>query len=98
MVRNSIALQSGRNPAKATMRFYWKSKGGKPASFFRERAINGSGRARGCRSRGPFIIFLVRVHGSKSDLRFLSSGWKAVLVHNPGVLLPPGVFEALHVR
>jgi hypothetical protein len=84
MVRNSIAVQSGRNPAKATMRFYWKSTGGKPASFFREEGDQWFWPGSGVSFKGTLIIFLVKVRGSKSDLRFEPSGWNAVLVHNPG--------------
>src|SRR5438477_11118578 len=35
MPRNTVAVQDGRNPATATMRFFWGSDAaGKPASFF----------------------------------------------------------------
>src|SRR5438552_14633818 len=35
MPRNTIAVQEGRNPASATMRFFWGSNAaGKPTSFF----------------------------------------------------------------
>ena len=83
MVRNSIAVQSGRNPAKAAMRFYWKSRGGKPASFFREEGDEWFWPGSGVSFKGTLIIFLVRVHGSKNDLGFEPCGWKAVLVQNP---------------
>ncbi len=34
LVSNTIAIQHGRNPSQATMRFFWREHRGKPAAYF----------------------------------------------------------------
>jgi hypothetical protein len=36
LVRNSVAVQTGKRPGDATMEFFWKVLGNRPRSFFRE--------------------------------------------------------------
>ena len=84
MVRNSIAVQSGRNPAKASMRFAWKTTDGNPASFFPEEGDAWFWPGSGTLFKKVLIIFLVRVRASKDELGFNPDGWKAVSVADPG--------------
>lgn len=84
MVRNSIAVQSGRNPVKASMRFAWKTTDGIPASFFPEEGDEWFWPGSGTLLKRALIIFLVKVRASNSELGFTPSGWKAVLVADPG--------------
>lgn len=84
MVRNSIALQSGRNPAKASMRFAWKTTKGIPTSFFPEEGVEWFWPGSGTLLKRALIIFLVKVRASESELGFTPDGWKAVLVTDPG--------------
>ncbi len=84
MVRNSIALQSGRNPAKASMRFAWKTADGIPASFFPEEGDAWFWPGSGILYKKALIMFLVKVRVSESELGFTPDGWKAVSVTDPG--------------
>ena len=84
MVRNTIAVQSGRNPATASMKFAWKTKGGIPASFFPEEGDEWFWPGSGALLKRSLIIFLVKVRASESELGFTPDGWKAVLVADPG--------------
>jgi len=84
MVRNSIAIQTGRDPSRATMKFFWKTKDGTPASFFAEEGKEWFWPGSGTLNRGTLVIFLMRVHVSDSELGFSPAGWKAVSVPNPG--------------
>jgi len=33
MVRNSVAIQTGYDPAHGTLKFYWRARRGQPADF-----------------------------------------------------------------
>jgi hypothetical protein len=92
MVRNSVAVQSGRDPVKASMRFVWKTIDGIPASFFPEEGDDwfwpGSG---ALLNKRALIIFLVKVRTSNTELGFTPDGWKAVLVDAP--LKDPGAWK-----
>jgi hypothetical protein len=83
MVRNSIAIQSGRDPRTASMKFFWKTNNGRPASFFPEEDKEWLWPGSGSLARGVLIIFLVKVRASESELGFKPSGWNALLVDNP---------------
>ena len=84
LVRNSIAVQSGRNPAKAAMRFFWRIRKGKPASYFQEEGKEWFWPGSGATMKSTLIIFLVKVRESKGELGFEPSGWKAVLIAETG--------------
>ena len=86
LVRNSVAVQTGREPTSATMQFAWgTAPGGAPASFFAERGDRWHWPGGGVRiPGGPLIVFLsiVRPEGG-GPLGFASDGWRAAMVVNP---------------
>jgi hypothetical protein len=83
MVRNSVAIQHGYDPATARMSFAWKRLGPHPRSFFREQGAEWFWPGSAVRTEGGLMVFLVRVKRADNALGFESSGWKAVFVPNP---------------
>jgi len=82
MIANSIAIQSGRNPATAKMQFYWKADD-LPAAFFPDSGKYRFWPGHGVRIRDRLLLFLMKVRTTESGLGFEVSDWKAVLVSNP---------------
>lgn len=82
MVRNSIALQRGRDPSAAEIEFFWKSG---PASWFPERGEQWFWPQHGVRvPGGPLILFFSRVHSTPGEgLGFAADGWTAVAIDRP---------------
>ena len=85
MVRNTVAIQLGDDPAHASLEFYWRTKAGKPADFF-----PGEGRVwlwpgHGVRLENTLLVFCTRVRPAKekNGLGFENFGWTAFLVDNP---------------
>ncbi|HOS97287.1 MAG TPA: hypothetical protein PLU54_06495 [Deltaproteobacteria bacterium] len=85
MVRNSVAIQHGHDPATARMTFAWKRLGPHPRSFFREQGVEWFWPGSAVRIGRGLLVFLVRVGRADNALGFESSGWKAVFVPNPDV-------------
>jgi hypothetical protein len=86
--RNTIAVETGRNPESATMSFVWRQgPGGEPASFFPDTGKDwywpGSGLVL---PNGPLAIVLHRwrATGAAPPLGFESAGYALVLIDNPG--------------
>ncbi len=91
VIRNSIALQQGSNPATATAHFAWRTLNAQPASFFPE--SNGvwfwpghgarldSGQGSGQRS--GLLLFLMRVRASAGGLGFTVEGSVCQFIENP---------------
>ncbi len=87
MVRNSVALQTGKNPSSARLVFYWRrDERGSPASFIPEQQGAWFWPADGLMLDGALTLFLYRVErdSSPGSLGFDLSGWKAVRVERPG--------------
>jgi hypothetical protein len=83
--RNTIAIETGYDPSRASLRFYWRQKGGKPASFFPERGVNWLWPMHGVRLGNAILLFL-SVIGPDRDpdsLGFRLVGWTAFLISNP---------------
>jgi hypothetical protein len=83
MVRNSVAIQHGHDPATARMAFAWKRLGPHPRSFFKEQGAEWFWPGSAVRTEGGLMVFLVRVRRADNALGFESSGWKTVFVPNP---------------
>lgn len=86
MPRNTIAVQDGRNPAAATMRFFWGSNAaGKPTSFFPDGPNSWVWPGDGIRlSSGPLIVFLSVERATPGQgLGFASAGWRIAIVDDP---------------
>lgn len=88
MVRNSVAVMTGREPTTATMQFGWR--GGAtaampPTSFFPEDGSRWFWPADGVRlPEGPLLVFLNRLRATPDEgLGFAADGFTAVLVRDP---------------
>jgi hypothetical protein len=85
--RNTIAVQDGRDPVTATMRFFWGSDtAGKPTSFFAsDSADTWAWPGGGIRlAEGPLVIFLSLERGTPGQgLGFASAGWRVAVVDAP---------------
>lgn len=83
--RNTVAVQTGYDPATASMRFSWRSDGGTPSAFF---AAPGADTwywpGPGARLGGVLLVFLWRMSSHTDDpLGFVADAPEAVLVTNP---------------
>ena len=84
IVRNSIALQTGYDPATASRRFFWSASGNGPDAFFIDpNSPKWFWPAHGVRIGNMLLIFLTEIHPGTGGLGFAGSGWKAVAVDNP---------------
>lgn len=84
LIRNSIAIQMGDNPASAQIAFFWrKTNSGQAAAFFSEQNNEWFWPGHGIRLQERLIIFLMRVRGTATGLGFEVDGWDAVLIPNP---------------
>jgi len=88
MVRNTIAIQQGYDPSRASIKFYWRTEDGKPASFFRENGDTWYWPGDAILAGGRLLIFLMRIHAVKTApgseaFGFEAFGWTVVAVDNP---------------
>ena len=83
MIRNSIAIQRGYDPSSASIKFYWRTGRGKPASFFGERRNVWYWPGDGIVVGDRLLVFLMKIHATKTGLGFEAFGWAAVAVDNP---------------
>lgn len=84
MIRNSIGIQKGYDPAGASMAFFWKrAQHAEPASFFPERGATWYWPGDGIRIGTRLLIFLAAVNTAPNPLGFALTGWQAVMVDNP---------------
>jgi hypothetical protein len=82
LVRNSIAVMTGRDPLTATMQFAWRVPGTGPASFFPEVGDHWLWPIDGYRlENGPLLIFLAELKPAPGG--FAGAGFRAVRVPNP---------------
>jgi hypothetical protein len=108
MPRNTVAIQDGRDPTTATMRFFWgRSATGKPASFFPDGPDTWVWPGAGLRlPDGPLIVFLSVERATPGQgLGFASAGWRIAIVDDPDDDPPrwapryldpaPAVFDAI---
>lgn len=84
-VHNSIAIQTGYDPAHASMKFYWPKTSGKPSEFAANEGEVWLWPEDGARLGDKLLLFFVRVRSdsSKDSLGFKLVGWAAFLVENP---------------
>lgn len=99
LVRNSVAVMTGRDPEAAVMVFAWRD-GSPPSSFFPEDGDRWYWPIHGVRiPDGPLVVFLARLRPTPGDgLGFAGDGYRAVRIADPSG--PPGawVIEPLEVR
>jgi len=73
-VRNSIALQTGSDPAKATIEFRWSDG---PSSFFADRGDTWLWPLHGARLNGHLILFFMHVRSSRAPSLGPIEDWRA---------------------
>jgi hypothetical protein len=83
MVRNSVAVMTGDDPATATMAFAWHD-GSPPDSFFAETGSNWFWPSDGIRvPNGPLVAFLSEQTASSQGLGFAAAGYRAAGIADP---------------
>jgi hypothetical protein len=85
MVRNSIAIQQGRDPLTARLQFHWRGDDASPGSFFPERGDHWYWPGHGIRlAEGPLVIFLFTIIETPGqDLGFATVGHAIAVVDDP---------------
>lgn len=86
MVRNSVAIQHGRDPRASGMSFYWGDMGAAvPGSFFPEHEERWYWPGHGIRLReGPLLIFLYEMAATPGrDLGFATTGYAVAVIDEP---------------
>jgi len=85
-VRNSVAVQRGRDPTRAALRFHWRTNAdGSPASFFPEHGDCWRWPGHGLLLDSTLTLFLMHVcpdAAQSGGLGFRVAGWTAVRVEN----------------
>jgi hypothetical protein len=86
MVRNSVAIQAGYDPVRATLKFYWGVRRGQPIDFAPPEGKIWLWPAHGIRLGDRLLLFYSRVapEHKKDSLGFKLAGWTAFLIDNPG--------------
>lgn len=85
MVSNSVAIQTGTDPATADISFYWgKDARGNPDALFPDRNGESLWFGNGIRSGDRLILFFARtIRNTGVGLGFEHVGWTAIMVANP---------------
>jgi hypothetical protein len=83
--RNTIAIETGYDPSRASLRFYWRKKRGKPASFFPEHGANWLWPMQGVRLGKTLLVFtsVIGADHTPDSLGFRPVGWTAFSISNP---------------
>jgi hypothetical protein len=99
MVRNTVAIQTGKDPSRAKMAFYWgRTADGRPDSFFPADGSHWFWPTDGIRFGDRLVLFLGRLSGTREGLGFTGAGWRAVMVENPDDEPPRWRVRALKTR
>jgi hypothetical protein len=86
MVRNTVAIQTGRDPRTASMTFHWRQDAAdSPASFFPELGEQWYWPGHGVRlEEGPLVIFLYAMVATPGQgLGFTTRGYSVAVIDNP---------------
>lgn len=86
MVRNTVAVQQGRDPERAVLSFGWRTADdGRPAAFFPDDGVHGYWPLHGIRlAKGPLLLFQTRVRNTPGEgLGFAIDGWRILRVDDP---------------
>ncbi|MEJ2719765.1 MAG: DUF4185 domain-containing protein [bacterium] len=108
MVRNTVAIQTGKDPCTASMTFHWRrDNDGSPASFFPESGDQWYWPGHGIQlNEGPLVIFLFAMIGVPGrGLGFATKGYALAVIDNPNrspelwnlrvVDVTPNAFDAI---
>ena len=85
-VRNTVAIQTGKDPRTASVAFMWRQKpDGSPASFFPEHGERFYWPGHGIRlDKGPLVIFLYTIVATPGrGLGFVPVGYAIAVIANP---------------
>jgi hypothetical protein len=81
LVRNTVAVQSGRDPTTAAISFFWRGTAEAPASFFPEEGGRWYWPQHGIRLGRSLVVFLSQVAAAPGQgLGFRVTGWRAAMV------------------
>jgi hypothetical protein len=85
MVSNSIAVQTGSDPSKAKIAFYWgRDSNGNPDAMFPDRKGESLWFGNGVRVDDKLVLFFARtIRNTGVGLGFEHVGWTAIMVTNP---------------
>lgn len=84
MISNSVAIQTGTDPATASMSFYWGTAAdGSPAPMFPDRGAEALWLGNGVRVGDRLVLFFAATLRTGKGIGFETAGWTAVLVENP---------------
>jgi hypothetical protein len=85
MIRNSVAIQTGTDPSKANIEYFWGTTGddGQPEAFFTRQDDRWYWPGHGIRLGDRLILFFNRLRSANNGLGFESDGWNALIVMNP---------------
>lgn len=85
MIRNSVGVQTGSNPATASIEFFWgTSPDGRPEALFQDGDGESLWFGNGVRVEDRLVLFFSRVVRAPGiGLGFDQAGWTAVMVENP---------------
>ena len=83
LIRNSVAIQKGYNPARSKVDFYWRETGGVPDAFFPVEGQTWLWPGDGERIGRNLLLFFMEIGPADNPLGFAMVGWRTVLVSNP---------------
>lgn len=84
MVRNCVALQTGYDPSRAFMRFYWRDVDGHPASWIPEEPGHWFWPGHGVRVGDRLLLFYGRlVQEGEGVFGFAGASWTAYVIDDP---------------
>jgi hypothetical protein len=86
MVRNTVAIQTGKDPRTASVTFHWhQGQDGSPASFFPEREDHWYWPGHGIRlAEGPLVVFLYAIVATPGyGLGFACKGYAVAVIDDP---------------
>ena len=89
MVRNTVAIEQGYDPSRASIAFYWGQDGsGHPVDFFPGTGSTwcwpgGAVRLSTADGGSALLLFMMQTQSSPGGLGFANTGWRAFYVPNP---------------
>ena len=83
MVSNTVAIQQGYDPSKASIEFFWNLKRGKAEAYFPDNDRVRYWPGHGIRVGDKLLLFLMGVYSSDIGLGFEVKDWKPLLIFNP---------------
>jgi hypothetical protein len=84
LLRNSVALQTGYDPSRAFLRYYWRHEDGRPTSFVPEKGKHWFWPGHGVRLGARLLLFYGQVYQrSPGQWGTEADGWGAFVVDNP---------------